>query len=142
MTTLQEQVAKFTKNNERVCYFDYSKRENGVDPRKKEDNLNILLYLIKGYNFIYLIGFPVPEECKTIFVLMTTIIKEEIPVEEKIEELKKELFLKEKTQYQETLKGIQWIQNNVEEVIKNSYLPYVVDLIIKKEEKMQELKSI
>lgn len=143
METLQAKIYEFLKRSEMVCYYDYVKRGNGIDPRKGEENLNnLVLYLIKGYNYIYLISFPMPEEYKRIFDFMDTIFRKEIPVEEKLEKIKYVLFRKEKTQYQETLKVIEFIQTFLQEVLKDSYLPNVIDLVILKEEQMQEIKSI
>jgi len=117
------------------------KRGNGIDQRKSEENLNnLVLYLIKGYNYIYLTSFPVPEPYKKIFNFMDTIFRKDMPVEEKLEKIKNVLFRKEKTQYQETLKVIEFIQTFLQEVLKDSYLPRVIDLVIQQEEQMQEIK--
>ena len=82
MPSLQAKIYEFLKHNEMVCYYDYVKRGNGIDPRKREDNLNnLVLYLIKGYNYIYLTSFPVPEPYKKIFDFMDTIFRKDMPVE-------------------------------------------------------------
>lgn len=141
MQNLQAKIYEFLKHNEMVCYYDYVKRGNGIDPRKREDNLNnLVLYLIKGYNYIYLTSFPVPEPYKKIFDFMDTIFSKDMPIEEKLEKIKNVLFRKEKSKYQETLKVIEFIQCFLQEVLKDSYLPSVIDLVIQQEEQMQEIK--
>lgn len=143
MTPSQSKIKYFINQNKRVSYFDYLKRENGIDPQKREEKLNnLVLYLMKGYSYIYLARFIVPIEYKEIFVFVDNLIREDIPTEDKVKEMKQKLFIQDKMSFQKTLKAIEFIQNFSEEVLKDSYLPIMIDFVIKNEKDLEELKSM
>lgn len=143
MINREVEISEFIQANKRVSYFDYIRCNNGIDLEKREEKINnLIIYLLRGYIYIYSISFCELDEKQTlIFKIIEAIIAEETTEKLKVEEIKQVLFMKDKNIYQATIEVMESIKTYMEVLIQDFYLPKLVDIVIEQKEPASLAKS-
>lgn len=143
MINREVEISEFIQANKRVSYFDYLRSNHGIDPEKREDKINnLVIYLLRGYIYIYSISFCELDEKQTlIFKVIEAIIAKETTEKLKVEEIKKVLFMRDKNIYQATIEVMESIKTYMEVLMQDFYLPKLVDIVIEQKELESLAKS-